>query len=521
MNQIILARIDKLKTNLKEIIKTASCIGNEIALDLLSYLFRNKYSDISAFLTDLEKEDIFILFSEMSYLFKYGVIRDVVYNIQLKKVLRELHGEIGEAIEKIHKKNIENYYSVLAYHYENAENAEKALFYHEKAGYQAKENYHNDQALYHFDRAAYFISVKNGIAENEWLREYSRLNLDEVRNYVEISFERFHFYFAIKKNIQTSTEIIDEVLKIVELSGDKRLLAMSMVEKSLIFVQSARYEQAIETSHNALEIFEELKMYHKVSLCHLNSGKAYFMTGKFDKALETYNKALEISFRITNEKEREKIRAKIYGDMGIANDYAGNFDKALDYYNKQLDLTEKLNLKMDKAGAIGNIGIIYHLTGNLRKAQEYYEQKLRLSEELGLRLDTAHILNNIGFLFKDLKNYKKSVAYHKKSISLSRELSDYNTMSSAYVNLGNAYRLLNDFQKSEQNFLKGIDLAEEYGFKHIIAEGMIDLADLYFSQEHFDLSKEYAEAGLKAAKEIGYSEYIEKGTGIFEKNNSK
>ena len=521
INQIILARIDKLESNLKELLKTAACIGNEIPVDLLSYLFRSKYKNIEKFLVELENEDIIILFTEISYLFKFGVIRDVIYDIQLKKILRDIHEQIGLAIEKIHTDSLDKYYPVLAYHFENAENTNKALDYHKKAGYQAKENYHNEQALKHFDKAEYFISAKNGINEDGWVKAASNIDPDQIKCYIEINFERFHFYFAILQNIQKSSEIMDSVYGMTEKLGDNRLLSMSMIEQSLILSHKGKYDESIALLHNAIKILSNLELQYKTSLCLLNIGKNYFMSGRFDQAINFYEQALENSAKIQDRYERDKIRAKIFGDLGIANDYAGNFEKALDYYNKQLKLTEDLNLKIDKAGAVGNIGIVYHMTGNLQKAKEYYELKLKLSEELGLRLDLAQILNNMGFLYKDLKNYKKAVTYHKKSFSLSSELNDYNTMAAASVNLGHVYKIQELFDKSEQNFLKGIKIAEDYGFRHLVAEGMIELSDLYFIKGENAAALQYVDQGLKAAKEIGFSEYIEKGTEVFEKINSK
>ncbi len=521
MNQIILARIDKLKTNLKEIIKTASCIGNEIHIDLINHLFKDKYSNINKFLVELENEDIFILFSEMSYLFKYGVIRDVVYNIQLKKVLRELHGEIGEAIEKIHSKNIENYYSVLAYHYENAENASKALLYHEKAGYQAKENYQNTQAVYHFDKAIILLSKKNNIEEKSWIDIDVSKNRDQVEEYIIINIERFGLYYAILQDIRKCVNILDDNFKLVYKLEDDHLTSLVLFEKSLLLTNSGKYEDSNELLKEVIETLKKSDTDEKVSISILSIGKNYFMSGKFDKAMEYYNMALEHTEKINNSYKRDMIKARIYGDIGIANDYSGNFEKALEYYNMQLEISERRNLKIEKNTVLGNIGVIYHLTGNLNKAKDYYEMKLKLTEELGLRLDLAQVLNNMGFLFKDLKNYKKALTYHKRSYSLSQDLSDFNTMANAAINIGHVFKLQDLFEKSEQQYILGIDIAEKYELKAILSEAMIELGDLYFKNGKKDESLKFTEQGLKTAKEIGFFEYVEKGTSILEKINSK
>ncbi|HQO09639.1 MAG TPA: tetratricopeptide repeat protein [Clostridiales bacterium] len=521
INQIILARVDKLKTELKDILKSASCIGNEVPIDLVSYLFRDRYANIEKNLTELENEDILILFSEISYLFKYGVIRDVVYNMQLKKTVREIHESIAEAIEDIHEASIENYYPILAYHYENAENIKKALDYHKKAGYQAKENYLNDQALHHFDRAAELLSKKNGIYESEWADKFEILDKNNVREFIKLNIERFYFYFGFIQNIQISSQLADVTYDLSSKMSDGNLLSDSLMNRSLILANKGDFEKSNSTLKQAIIVQNDLRLYYQAATSYFTMGKNNTMVGNMEESVKCFHTGLDQAQLIENEKLRKKITAKIYGAMGVVFDYSGNFSEALKYYNMQLGITEELNLKSEKAAAIGNIGVIYHITGDYTKAMEYYETKLKLIDELGIRVEMAQTLNNIGFLYKDLKNYNKAILYHKRSYNISQEVSDYNTMASAVINLGHVYKFMKNHEKSEQSYLKGIKIAEDFGYKHSYAEGMIELADLYFSQNRSDLSKEYAEKGFKAASEINFMEYIERGKEIIEKIISK
>ncbi|MBN2858452.1 MAG: tetratricopeptide repeat protein [Candidatus Delongbacteria bacterium] len=514
---IILARVDKLNSDLKELVKTASCIGNEIPVDLISYLFRNKYGNISKYLCDLEKEDIFILFSELSYLFRYSVIRDVLYNIQLKKILRELHGEIGKAIEKIHAKNLDNYFSVLAYHYENAENIEKALFYHEKAGFLAKENYQNDQALYHFNKIHYLLTLKKNINDEDWINLDVSENYDDIKKVIEIGLIRFHFYYAIHQDISLSSKIIKTLSLLANKTNDEFLISQTLMEGSLILSNSGKYEESNKKIERAVNIYKKLGLPYEVALSYLSLGKNQMFIGKMEKAIEYYNIALEKSESIEDVYKREKIKAKIFGDMGISFDYSGNFEKALEFYNKQLEITEKLNLRIERSLALLNIGVVYHLTGNLTKAKEFYELRLKLIEELGRRVDTAQTLNNLGFLYKDLNNLTKAIAYHKRSYNISRELNDFNTMASASVNLGHVYKIQKKYSKSENEYDKCLDISKRFELKHIVAECLIELGEVYF---HTDRKKEAFSSlreGLSIAEEIGFAEYIEKGKIILKK----
>jgi class 3 adenylate cyclase/tetratricopeptide (TPR) repeat protein len=519
INDIIIARFDKLQSNLKEILKTASCIGNEINVDLISYFYRAKYSDLGKYLLELEDEDIFVLISEISYLFKFSLIRDAVYGIQLKKTVREIHELIGRALEELHSENLTGYYPVLAYHFENAENLDKAIEYHKKAGYRAKKDYHNSQALYHFDSTSKLMSSKLGIAEEGWTKLDPAVYKREISEYIEIGLERFHFYFSVKQEMEVCASIINCLSELSSNLNDDYFKGHVLCEKSLILANKGKYDESNKLLLEAVDILNGIRLPYKVSLSLLSVGKNFFMSGDFSKADEYYKLALDKSSELDDVFQRDKIKAKIYLNMGIAYDYSGNFDKALECYNIQMEISDRLNLKVEKSAAVGNMGVVYHLTGDLNKAREYYEQKLKLSEELGRRLELAQTLNNIGFLYKDLKNYQKALSYHRKSFSLSRELSDFATMAGASINMGHAYKLQKNYSRAESEFLKGIGISREYDLKYTLAEGLIELGEMLYSSGDKDTAYKYLKEGTDIASQTGFAEYIEKGKqliGLFE-----
>jgi class 3 adenylate cyclase/tetratricopeptide (TPR) repeat protein len=511
INDIIIARFDKLQSDLKDILKTASCIGNEIPVDLISHLYRTKYHDVEKYLLELEDEDIIVLISEISYLFKFSLIRDAVYGIQLKKTVREIHELVGRALEALHSDNLSGYYSVLAYHFENAENLDKAIEYHKKAGYRAKKDYHNTQALYHFDSTAKLMSAKVGISEEGWSKLEPNFYKKEIGEYIDIGLERFHFYFSIKQDMEKCSSIINCLSELSSKLNDGYFEGHVLCEKSLILANQGKYDESNKLLLEAVDILNGIKLPYKVSLSLLSIGKNYFMSGDFSKADEYYKLAIDKSSELEDVFQRDKIKAKIYLNMGIAYDYSGNFDKALESYNIQMEISDRLNLKVEKSAAVGNMGIVYHLTGDLNKARECYEQKLKLSEELGRRLELAQTLNNIGFLYKDLKNYQKALSYHRKSFSLSKELSDFATMAGASINMGHAYKLQKSYPKAEAEFLKGIGISREYDQKYTLAEGLIELGEMLYSNGDKDSAYTYLKEGTDIAGQIGFAEYIEKG----------
>ena len=100
--------------------------------------------------------------------------------------------------------------------------------------------------------------------------------------------------------------------------------------------------------------------------------------GNYDKALEYYNKALEIDLSVHGD--RHPNVATCYNNIGGVYDSQGNYDKALEYYNKALEI--RLSVLGDGhpnvATCYNNIGGVYDSQGNYAKALEYCNKALEI-----------------------------------------------------------------------------------------------------------------------------------------------
>jgi len=137
---VIMARIDRLEERLKDVLYGASVIGREFDKSLLKEILTKKEtvdSSLAELLSVeliLEKEES----REYAYLFKHYLIQEVAYNTILRKKRRQLHFLIAQTIEKVFADKLKEFYEIIAYHYEKAEEWEKAANYLSMAGRKAE-----------------------------------------------------------------------------------------------------------------------------------------------------------------------------------------------------------------------------------------------------------------------------------------------------------------------------------------------------------------------------------------------
>jgi tetratricopeptide (TPR) repeat protein len=99
---------------------------------------------------------------ELEYLFRHGLVQDAAYTSLLKQERRELHGRVGVALEELYPDRIGELAPVLAMHFEQAGDAERAIEYYLAGARHALGQYAIQEAYAAFNRAAELIEAQDG-----------------------------------------------------------------------------------------------------------------------------------------------------------------------------------------------------------------------------------------------------------------------------------------------------------------------------------------------------------------------
>lgn len=152
---VIAARIDRLPSEDKYTLQTASVIGRVFQQVVLGYLLQRQRADVplESALSELQQRELIRWRGDLEFIFKHAITRDVTYNSLLIARRKELHRATAETIEMLFADQLDELAPTLAYHYEAAESHEKAADYFTRAGDRAQQTYANLEAIA-FYRAA-------------------------------------------------------------------------------------------------------------------------------------------------------------------------------------------------------------------------------------------------------------------------------------------------------------------------------------------------------------------------------
>lgn len=169
IKDLLLSRIDKLDEPAKNLLKIASVIGRYFLFDILSKV-AGKPGEINLQIKSLEKLELINenrSSKEREYLFKHALVQEAVYETLLPRNKQELHLKVANAVEELFSERLNDFYETLAYHYNLADDKEKAEEYLIKAGERTMRTAASYEALNYFQEALKLYLQKYGAAADK------------------------------------------------------------------------------------------------------------------------------------------------------------------------------------------------------------------------------------------------------------------------------------------------------------------------------------------------------------------
>ena len=155
IHALLLARIDSLEEEVKQVLKLASVIGRSFFNRILAAIIetRQRLEDAIGELEHVELIRQKQRLPELEYIFKHALVQEAAYGSILAAQRRAIHLRVAQSIEALFKERLGEFTSLLAHHYTLAEDWEKAQEYLFKAGDQAGRMAADTEALSHFRQA--------------------------------------------------------------------------------------------------------------------------------------------------------------------------------------------------------------------------------------------------------------------------------------------------------------------------------------------------------------------------------
>ena len=167
VEQVIVARIDRLPDTSRDVLVAASVLGRHFGVPLLEGVSGGNGATRQA-LHELERLDLVReerRWPQPEYRFKHALIQEGAYRSMLAADRTRLHRRAAEWLEERHSGSEEEVFGLLAHHWLAARDEDKAIEYLLRAGDKARQEYAIDEAVEHY-RALLPLLEERGQAQD-------------------------------------------------------------------------------------------------------------------------------------------------------------------------------------------------------------------------------------------------------------------------------------------------------------------------------------------------------------------
>lgn len=318
----------------------------------------------------------------------------------------------------------------------------------------------------------------------------------EAQGMVKGEYANIYLYLG---NIELAQKYAEEAIEIFQKTVNKtgELAASNIV--GLVFRNSGKFDRALEIYNRNLEIDRELKDRYGEEIDLGNIGDIYTESADYKTALNYYQIALKIAVEI-DDRIGEAINL---GAISTVYAYQGDYERSIAFSKKAIKIHLETGYKSGECNDLGNLGLTYMELGEYTKSIEYQNQALKVAYEIDEKYKIHTGLGNLGSIYLLIGNHQKALDYTKRAKSTADEMNDVlysaiwmSQLAEIKIEMGNLSGALNEFNKALSSFI-------EIGDQRNEALTYSNIANIQFKLNIYSEAESYFKKALDINQKIG------------------
>lgn len=380
LHDLLMARLDRLGSA-KGVAQSASCIGREFSVDLLSEILGQSAASLSAPLADLTEAGILIpapVHNKADFAFYHALIRDAAYESLLFRDRQALHASVLVALDKQTDVRPE----LVAQHAEAAGDMERAGRELLHAGKQAAERWANKEAEQLLTRAVDVISGWPPGEDRLMAEIECRLTLGDALGAV-----RGYASHLVEQNY-------DAVRELCETAGRTDLLFQALRGLWNGIYNTGAFAKSLPVAERMRDLAEKTGELRYWVTAQRSIGSNYLSLNFFQEASEAYRDCIQRGAELP-----DGAAATSYGELPIAfahgmlaqlEAFACRLDSAISLARRGEEIARANGHPLAINQALAIVGIIHWLRREPEEALAAAEEEGRLASEYGYVHWKAH-----------------------------------------------------------------------------------------------------------------------------------
>ena len=499
IQDVLMARIDRLDEVPKQTLQVAAVIGREFTYRLLRRL-EDMQERTEASLQALKAIELIYemsLYPELAYMFKHALTQDVAYNSLLAQRRQELHRRIGQAIEDLYGDRLAEQYEVLAYHFARGEVWAKAFEYFYKAAEKAAQAFATREALTLYDQALEVAGhLRDAVA---------------AHTLMAIHQGRSNLYFVLSNFEQARAEG-EHLLILAHQAGDRMSEGAALASMGWASAWGHDFERGLAYARQAIDIATQVDAKKVLASGYFTIGWVHAVTGRLDQTREETHKALMVSQSVGDVSHQSLSLSS----TGLLKNWEGEYVQAAQFQSEGLRIACEHNLLVPLLRGLFGYGVILTGQGEYDGARAVLEEGLALSEKVGDKFWSHRLLNSLGWLYMEVGDFDRALDFNQRGAEGAQQRGDPETIANAELNLGDIFLARGELMLAQEI------LNEVYRLAHDPATSdwmrwrysmhlFVSLGELWLARGELAKAQEFADCCLEIATRTNSRKYEVRG----------
>lgn len=434
------ARIDRLPDETKHILQIASVIGRSFDLQVLTATIGSG-SELEPHIHRLEQAKLIqpIQDNREAYIFHHALVQEAAYESILLKQRHSLHLKIGTILEDLFASRVEEFATVLAYHFRSAQDA-RSLKYDTLAGDSAARLYANAEASTHYAHALAAAKQFNAEAR-QVLDLYSKYggSLEQcghydqaLSNYKEMqSFAYEHgdqkmeisalmaqatvySTYTATHNPALAEKMNLQALELARQLGDLDTQVKLRWNLMLTYLFSKRVKQAAEQGELALSLAHSSQNLEQLAFVLNDLARVRTCLGQFEQAFTTAQEARELWRKLDNQ----PMLADGLGAEAEARFAAGQAGKAIELLGEALQINKSIENLWGQSYVHVLLNLVHTDLGNLDLAIQAADEAITLGDQTGLLASSIGVRCELAWAYGCVGAADKGLEIARRALSI-------------------------------------------------------------------------------------------------------
>ena len=435
IKDVILRRVESLKPSQKRVLEAASVVGEKFYPKLVAAIVSQDYLDVLESLNTIAECTLLVHCDGNFYRFDHAKSRDLLYEKIPALLRKEYHSRIAEKLESF-PRSLEFSAEDIAYHFDQAENKEKAIKYSLVAGKDALARFSNSEAIKYFTYM--YQNSPEGVKKS-----------DDYMTALEGLGDAFYANMMFKEAAKTFEDLAN-------IGGKSQIRSLRKAMEASFFQDDIPHLISLIKKTDACGSLDRLE---NARILH-NKGRVLVMQGQQVLGVENFEKALQIF----EEEYSLWDTAWVLIALGSNLPATGQMDEGLAAVFRAIGLFQELGDSRWLVEAYNMAGLTcVAYFGFWQEGMDLFEKAAKINEDkkIGDYLRMAQLNAQWAWVHMAMGDVKQAVSKSLDALGYAEKTDSGWAKGMAYSNLAMYYTILGENSVAEQYFGKLMELPPE------------------------------------------------------------